>query len=564
ALKRGDRDAAYANFLAAHEAGPQTLDAFRRSELSNYLRELKPRGDVRTVGALEPLAYGEGSRTGAAAGRETARLDRLKTEVLNAIFRAERLRETNPDEAIAVLDRTDATVAASAINDELKSPLLRQLDRTREKVTAYADRMQPLIDLKRNNEEVLATIKVEREAQARRESELARMTGEFNDLMKQRRFAEADALAREARELDPENPAVTLMVTKAQVAWAIARGEDADRLKADYFSNALDDVDMSIGTYTDSILYPDIEDWQDIVRRRKYSPDNKVRTEAEEQINRSMTRQVSLDFENAPLKSVIDHLALLADSNIVIDQVGLADAGVTTDTPVSINVEGIQLKSALNIILRPLQLGTMVEDEVLKVTSRQRQEGRLVTVTYPVADLVIPIENFTNPGNMAPMTPEQFNPGVNFSVPSFGQPQTTVGLPAFGQIGDPLAGTGYAERAGRPETVGRSEADFKGLSELITNTIAPESWAAIGGNGDLQPFDTTLSLVIRQTETVHEEIRDLLQQLRRLQDLQVTVEVRFISVADDFFEQIGVDFDFDIQDTLGGPTDGDFGDFQPG
>ncbi len=39
---------------------------------------------------------------------------------------------------------------------------------------------------------------------------------------------------------------------------------------------------------------------------------------------------------------------------------------------------------------------------------------------------------------------------------------------------------------------------------------------------------------------------DLLRQLRRLQDLQVAIEVRFITVSDNFFEQIGVDFDFEI------------------
>ena len=61
-------------------------------------------------------------------------------------------------------------------------------------------------------------------------------------------------------------------------------------------------------------------------------------------------------------------------------------------------------------------------------------------------------------------------------------------------------------------------------------------------------FDTNLSLVISQTQEVHEQIADLLEQLRRLQDLQVTIEVRFITLNDNFFERIGVDFDFDIDD----------------
>ena len=62
------------------------------------------------------------------------------------------------------------------------------------------------------------------------------------------------------------------------------------------------------------------------------------------------------------------------------------------------------------------------------------------------------------------------------------------------------------------------------------------------------PFETNLSLVVSQTQEVHEEIVDLLEQLRRLQDLQVTIEVRFITLNDNFFERIGVDFDFDIHD----------------
>jgi type II secretory pathway component GspD/PulD (secretin) len=59
-------------------------------------------------------------------------------------------------------------------------------------------------------------------------------------------------------------------------------------------------------------------------------------------------------------------------------------------------------------------------------------------------------------------------------------------------------------------------------------------------------------LIIRHTAEVHEQVSDLLRQLRRLQDLQVSVEVRFITVSDNFFEFIGVDFDFQIQsDTVG-------------
>ena len=93
--------------------------------------------------------------------------------------------------------------------------------------------------------------------------------------------------------------------------------------------------------------------------------------------------------------------------------------------------------------------------------------------------------------------------------------------------------------------------DFTALTELITSSIAPDTWDQVGGPASVRIHPTTLSLVIRQTQKIHEEITDLLEQLRRLQDLQVTIEVRFVSVSDRFFERIGIDFNFNIQPTTG-------------
>src|SRR5690606_35090567 len=68
----------------------------------------------------------------------------------------------------------------------------------------------------------------------------------------------------------------------------------------------------------------------------------------------------------------------------------------------------------------------------------------------------------------------------------------------------------------------------------------------------ITPFYLNISLIVRATSEIHDEIVDLLRQLRRLQDLQISVEVRFITVSDSFFEEIGVDFDFAIQSDVVG------------
>ena len=87
----------------------------------------------------------------------------------------------------------------------------------------------------------------------------------------------------------------------------------------------------------------------------------------------------------------LDYLAKLAGVNLYLDPQGLAEEGVTTDTPVTIDLHNeIMLKSALNLILEPLHLSYVIKDEVLKITSEQMRDSQVYTVTYNVADLVIP------------------------------------------------------------------------------------------------------------------------------------------------------------------------------
>jgi type II secretory pathway component GspD/PulD (secretin) len=84
------------------------------------------------------------------------------------------------------------------------------------------------------------------------------------------------------------------------------------------------------------------------------------------------------------------------------------------------------------------------------------------------------------------------------------------------------------------------------LMNLIKSTVAPNSWSDTGGPGTLDYFPLSMSLVINQTPDIQEQVFDLLQALRRLQDQQVAVEIRFITLEDNFFERIGVNFNMNI------------------
>jgi len=66
----------------------------------------------------------------------------------------------------------------------------------------------------------------------------------------------------------------------------------------------------------------------------------------------------------------------------------------------------------------------------------------------------------------------------------------------------------------------------------------------------MSPYPANLSLVVSTTSEVHDQITQLLESLRKLQNLQVTIEVRFISLADNFFERIGLSFNAQFDDNV--------------
>jgi beta-lactamase regulating signal transducer with metallopeptidase domain/S1-C subfamily serine protease len=80
-----------------------------------------------------------------------------------------------------------------------------------------------------------------------------------------------------------------------------------------------------------------------------------------------------------------------------------------------------------------------------------------------------------------------------------------------------------------------SNVDFGWILELIRSTVAPEIWESAGGSGSIRPFDKTLSPVVRQSPIVHEEIADLLGQLRRMRDLRAQLDLEFIRLREGEF-----------------------------
>src|SRR5262249_27147127 len=110
-----------------------------------------------------------------------------------------------------------------------------------------------------------------------------------------------------------------------------------------------------------------------------------------------------------------------------------------------------------------------------QAVAKPAKADKMVRVTYPVADLIVPI------------------PGYPCSD--------------------------------KKETL---EATF---IQVLTNTIARDSWSQPGGPGTIAYFPFGMAIVVNQRQEVHAENARLLAELRRAQDVQVSIDMRAVHVS---------------------------------
>jgi len=142
------------------------------------------------------------------------------------------------------------------------------------------------------------------------------------------------------------------------------------------------------------IIYPSAEEWMlKTERRKKYAESVSLYQpgSSEEKIYRELGNSTDLEFADTPLSDVVDFIKNKHEIEIQLDSKGLTDAAVDPSAPITRSVKGISLRSALRLILEEFDLTYVVQDEVLKITSKEKADEILTTRVYPVADLVIPV-----------------------------------------------------------------------------------------------------------------------------------------------------------------------------
>jgi general secretion pathway protein D len=516
------------------------------------------------------------------------RVQKLWKEMSSEITNAEKLANQSPNDALANLKQLRDRIDASEVDAASKRSMQVMVDRKTNELETYIERNRSDIELREKNESVKDDLNRERQLKSETENKVAQLVEQFNKLLDEGRYAEAEVIAKQVRELMPNTSIAENVTWKSRFAKNLANQKSIEEMKNNGFLEAMEQVDRSSVAYNDNIplQFGNAKEWTTLTnsRRRMMEEFTRKRSPAEMEIERSLSKMVEANFKDRPLEEVLDTLSKMAGINVHLDPTGLHAEAVTPQTPVSLNMnQPISLKSALNLILGQYNLSYIIENEVLVITSKDARDSHVYTKVYYVADLVTPIPNFVPSYNIGlpgairesfnamgynnfsrgagmgpiPLTINQNegsnemsqNPSVmaqlgNANMQMQGKDGSSMPLPMPSAGRQPL---GY----GPGGLGGGVVADFDTLIELMTSTITPDSWIDNGGKGTISGFPTNLSLVVSQTQDIHQDIADLLQQLRRLQDLQVTIEVRFIALNDNFFERMGVKFDFNIDDNSG-------------
>jgi type II secretory pathway component GspD/PulD (secretin) len=389
-------------------------------------------------------------------------------------------------------------------------------------------------------------------AEEEKKKQIAELMKQFNALYKEGKYKEAEMYAMRARELDPDDTVAGAAISMARMQEGHKKVAEAKGTRTKVFDEGLDDAENE-GQYVENgKVAMDPEIWDKAKRRKPFAAlgVTPAKSDKEREIYRKLDNPVnSMELKDTPLRQVLEDMQTWTGINIVPDEPALQEAGISLDHPVTMKLEGIACKSALNLLLHQVHLTYVVKDEVLNITTEDNARGKLVTRIHPVLDLVIPVENSSGTNVLKALGQ---NGGGDFSNVKLNNSAPFLGLNSMG--GGQNASTGQIQNniqanSGTPSvTIENPRGTLQDvLIKMVTNTIAPQSWASVGGPGTIDYYPLGMALVITQTPDIQEQVAELLQALRRLQDQEVAVEVRFITLAESFFERIGVDFNVNFK-----------------
>jgi len=354
--------------------------------------------------AYDPINDGEGRLLENIEQHNRLMTDLIRTETENALREARALMSSNPG---AVEDSLKLMLGRVLAAPELRAETRAQLRGQLEAALRETARRATENDIIRQQEEVARAAALDRLQIAndlmRREEKLVQLFDRFNSLMAEGRYLAADELGEtEIARLAPELPISQQAALVAHMTGAREADLALRMARQKAVVDTLGTVEVALMPFPDDqpVVYPPADVWQELtIRRKKYTAtDLATVSPIEKKIRDALESPTRMEFIEMPLQDAVTYLKDFHDIEIQLKNRALEDAGVGSDTPVTLTVNGISLKSGLRLLLDDFDLTYIIKDEVLQITTQDDAETELVPKAYPVADLVIPVQSMSNMG----------------------------------------------------------------------------------------------------------------------------------------------------------------------
>jgi Flp pilus assembly secretin CpaC/tetratricopeptide (TPR) repeat protein len=361
---------------------------------------------------------------------------------------------------------------------------------------ADADRARTVAEIERKRED-------DERARVRRQVE--ENYRQAVELFKREKFSECQRLCQEVLNLDYAHvDAKGLMEAARRAEIDLARGENIAMHREQWLRWIEETTEIRV-PQTEIVKFPSLDKWKEITAAGPIdlNPAAAKPSEADEEVIRRLegTMLRSIDWSGKPLKDALSFLRNTTNVNVYVEK-AVDEKVPEADRVLALTFENISAASALKLAVESLKLKYLVEGGVVKITTPEELGKRKITNFYEVRDLTGKIPNF-------------ISQDLNLSV------------------------SGGAAAAPEEDTEENRQIEAERLIEMIRSAVDKPSWDDGSGNTII---DKNGTLVVRQTADNHRAIRKLLGEIRKTTGLQVAIESRFISVENNFLQDIGVDF----------------------
>lgn len=344
----------------------------------------------------------------------------------------------------------------------------------------------------------------------------------------------AERIAKKIQRLEPLNEQAEEIRTAAFRAGRKQVREEYRRDRAEYFLKWKEDLEKQRIPLTDVITLPDEDEWREKTALRA---DRRITAESTMSPQEAALRQAletttvflpRIEDETS-LKAVVEFIRASTDLPIIVDSAAEIYAADEMPEPFNFKFDnGLTVKQALNRILAAAGDGIAwtIKFDAVWITTREKALGTPITKVHEVKDLTFALTDFIGP--------------------------RIDRIRLIDELEDEDGGGPYGI-VNTDELVKIIELDA--LETLIRETIAPTSWDE--GDYDIQLGEG--ALIVRQSAEVQAEIAAFLEDLRQFNSALVLIESKFLSVTDNFIQEIGNDFrglnDRTLEDVTNGLED---------